>query len=57
MNIWFSCNLHIDIVIEEMVDQFENAPILEVINTPHSCYWCGKRAIYQLQCPSETEKE
>lgn len=49
MKIWYSCNQHVDIVIEEIVDQLKSAPVLEVTNTSHPCYWCGKRAIYQLQ--------
>lgn len=57
MKIWYSCNLHVDLVIEEMVDQCESAPVLEVINTSHPCYWCGKRAIYQLQTLAEEERE
>lgn len=57
MKTWYSCNLHVDMVIEEMVDQTENAPILEVTNTSHPCHWCGKRAIYQLQTLSEEERE
>ena len=55
MEIWYSCNQHIDIVIEEMIDQYANAPILEVINNSHTCYWCGKRAVYQLRCSHEQE--
>lgn len=57
MEIWYSCNQHIDIVIEEMIDEFENAPVLEVISASHSCHWCGKRAIYQLQCLQEQEED
>lgn len=57
MSIWYSCNQHIDIVIEEMIDEFEDAPTLEVITSTHSCHRCGKRAIYRLQCDHENERE
>jgi CxxH/CxxC protein (TIGR04129 family) len=56
MGVWYSCNEHIDIVIEDMIDEFTNAPVLEVVGGTHACHLCGKRAIYQLQCALEREE-
>lgn len=52
---FYSCNSHLVLVIEEIVDQFQIAPTLEVIHSSESCYWYGKRAIYRLQLTEKKE--
>jgi len=55
MKRFYSCNSHLLCVIEELVEQYKRAPKLEVIHSPQSCYWCGKRAIYRLQLTKKKE--
>jgi CxxH/CxxC protein (TIGR04129 family) len=51
--IWYSCEEHIDYVMEDLIDQYQVAPILEAF-LPSSdekslhCHWCKQTPAYQL---------
>lgn len=56
--IWFSCEEHIDYVIEDFIDQYKEAPNLEPF-LPASdqervyCHWCKQTPVYQLIAQQE----
>jgi CxxH/CxxC protein (TIGR04129 family) len=49
---WYACDEHIDIVLDEIVDNYAQAPLMEIMEKPDAqaaCFWCGGRPRYQLQ--------
>ncbi|SMO68409.1 CxxH/CxxC protein [Melghirimyces algeriensis] len=53
-NVWYACNEHIEIVLDEIVDQQNRAPELlpiepEEKNQGFTCYWCDNPPVYQLK--------
>lgn len=58
--IWFACDEHVDIVIDEIVDHHGLAPDLEQIapeNSQKSCSWCGHPPHYQLELTETDEHD
>jgi len=45
--IFYSCQEHIDIALDDFVDEFEVFPVLTKINN-EKCSFCDKQAIYQV---------
>lgn len=43
----FTCEEHVDIAIDQYVDETEQAPdLLPVDNSEKQCYFCSKQAVY-----------
>ncbi|AGT33850.1 hypothetical protein M493_18225 [Geobacillus genomosp. 3] len=43
----FTCEEHIDVAIDEYVEETEQAPdISPVDNNERPCWFCGKKAVY-----------
>jgi CxxH/CxxC protein (TIGR04129 family) len=54
MLIWFACEEHIEIVIEEMVDRYALAPVVSLVSQKNisqlnNCYWCECPPQYRLE--------
>ena len=48
----FCCEEHVELALDEAVDELETAPILEKVeageNSAPSCGYCGKQATYMV---------
>ncbi|MBD1372004.1 CxxH/CxxC protein [Hazenella sp. IB182357] len=54
---WYACSEHVDLTMDDMIEAYLLAPILETISeseqTEHPCYWCKQPSEYQLTASSE----
>lgn len=51
-NIWYACEKHADIVLEDLVDTYEVPPVMDLSDTKHTeakCKWCGGTPKYQFE--------
>ncbi len=60
--VWYACEEHIDIVIDEIVDRFSTAPAIDWFTTGDDeertgCSWCGGIPRYQLEIDAEGEND
>ncbi|MGA9174627.1 MAG: CxxH/CxxC protein [Thermoactinomyces sp.] len=54
--VWYSCDEHIDILLDEIVDTTSLAPEMEFYSgndNEAKCEWCGIRPAYRLWVHSE----
>ncbi|MBA4541910.1 MULTISPECIES: CxxH/CxxC protein [Thermoactinomyces] len=50
-HVWYACNEHIDIILDEIVDDTSLAPEMELYrgdDNEAKCGWCGNRPAYRL---------
>ncbi len=55
-SIWYACDEHVDIVIDDFVDTYEMPPLMDLCHPspPHArCRWCGEKPAYQLAASEE----
>lgn len=55
-NIWYACEEHVDIVLEDFVDTCEMPPLMDFCDPPPpgaKCGWCGKEPKYLLMANDE----
>ncbi|SEM82280.1 CxxH/CxxC protein [Lihuaxuella thermophila] len=59
--VWYACEEHIDLVIDEIVDRYSLPPVMERISPDtatekQGCSWCGGVPRYQLEidCADES---
>jgi CxxH/CxxC protein (TIGR04129 family) len=59
--IWFACDEHIDILIDEIVDKYSLAPDMEIVDNSTAeskvCSWCKQLAKYQLELEIQAKDE
>lgn len=58
--IWYACDEHVDIVIDEIVDQYSLAPTMEPYEPVQAveqkrCSWCGQIPQYLLEIELDEE--
>lgn len=56
-SIWYACEEHVDIVLEDFIDTFEVSPLMDLClpSSPQAkCRWCGKKPKYLLAANEET---
>ncbi|SFS36789.1 CxxH/CxxC protein [Marininema halotolerans] len=56
---WYACNEHIEVVLDQLVDEAETAPDLfpcepEELGTA-TCHWCGSTPSYRLSAQTNHE--
>lgn len=55
-NIWYACEEHMDIVLEDFIDTYEIPPFMDLCQPPppHAkCRWCGEEPKYLLVANGE----
>ncbi|TCW39332.1 CxxH/CxxC protein [Laceyella sacchari] len=56
---WYACDEHVDIALDEIVDMYEQAPLMELMddepNNQATCFWCGQTPRYVLQLANQEE--
>lgn len=51
-NIWYACEEHADIVLEDFIDTYEVPPVMDLCDPKHAgaqCKWCGNPPKYQFE--------
>jgi CxxH/CxxC protein (TIGR04129 family) len=58
--VWYACEEHVDMVIDEIVDHYSKAPTMDLVGPDTAkekkgCIWCGGIPRYQLEIDLEEE--
>ncbi|MBA4602889.1 CxxH/CxxC protein [Thermoactinomyces mirandus] len=58
-SIWYACEEHVDITLDDFVDTYGIPPIMDVCGSLPSrakCKWCGNKPKYQLKAMEPNTK-
>lgn len=44
----FSCNEHIEVLMDDLLEEAHQMPIIETIQSEEKCTVCRNKAVYQL---------
>jgi CxxH/CxxC protein (TIGR04129 family) len=57
--VWYTCEEHTEIVMEDFIDTYQAPPVMEPCDTQQAgaqCKWCGEKPKYQFEIHTQKQE-